>query len=64
MLSELIEALSIIVKYDPNTEFCVGHDQIWVGDWKTVNKLATVDEKKRLKELNWFEDADSYSRFV
>jgi len=61
---QVIEGLEILVKYAANKDahdFAAGHEQIYYGesDWS-----ISEDDKKRLDELGWFIDEDSWSRFV
>lgn len=63
-LGELIEGLSIIYKYNPDSWFGAEHDQIWAGDYTKIRQSGSKEDLDRLEELGWFEDADSYSSFV
>lgn len=56
-VSEMSEAIAIIVKYDPGCYVEAQHDQLWCG---ATDKLKDADpaDLKRLDELGWFEDDD------
>jgi hypothetical protein len=61
--NEFIEGVNIIAKYMPETEkegFGVHaeHDQLWFGadEWVTDEK-----DRKRLDEIGWFVNEDSWS---
>lgn len=62
-MNPILEGMQIIAKYDPQFDMCAEHDQIWVGHDVEVSE----EDKKRLLDLNWFQDSDaddSWSHFV
>lgn len=54
------EGVDIISKYDESDEVHAEHDQIWFGEYL---KVDNEEDRKRLEELGWFEDEDSWSCF-
>jgi hypothetical protein len=63
---QFIEGVNIIAKYLPkekNTDFDLyaAHEQIWFCDFDLI---PDGKDKKRLKELGWFEDEDSWSCYT
>jgi len=60
-MNSLIEGLKIIEKYDPNFDTVAEHDIVYAGD----DTLPISDEdKKRLDDLGWFTQEDSWACFV
>jgi hypothetical protein len=58
-----VEGVNIIAKYIPKSKdfnIQAEHDQIWFGSYIWVKG----EDRKRLKELGWFEDEDSWSMFT
>lgn len=53
----------IIKKYEPDANLEPAHDQIFVGDYATSEKM-TEEERKEMEELGWFEDCESWSHFT
>jgi hypothetical protein len=65
-LAEMIEGMQIIAKHveaEARDQYCVQaeHDQFWCGDYHLP---LSEDEKKRMEELGWFKDNDSWSCFT
>ena len=62
MNKNFIEGVKIIAKYvDPdNYDLRSGHQQIYFGEYE----LIKGEDKKRLKDLDWFEDEESWSFFT
>ncbi len=61
--SEFVEGVNIIAKYIPENEkngygIQACHDGIWFGAYKWVTEESDV---KRLEELGWYEDEDSWA---
>lgn len=56
--------LEIIKSCDPDSEINVGHDQIYVGDFESLQKKMSEVEIKEMKAMDWFEDAGCYSHFL
>lgn len=64
-LSEFIEALQIIQKYNPESDFATDHDGIYVGDVAIIDEYITAEDHKRLVEdLGWFENEGSFYHFL
>ena len=62
-IENFVEGLQILVKYEQGYCIIAEHDQFWaVGTDKTEN--MPEEEKKRLEELGWFVDEDSWSIFI
>lgn len=61
-MKEILEGLQILSKYFPDGDFHGEHDQIWAGG--EIKEGTILDEDmKRLEELRWFIDEESYSHF-
>jgi hypothetical protein len=58
---DLIEALQIITRSQPETEINVGHDTIYIGDYGA--KMPKAD-RKALKDIGWSEMEDAWGHFV
>lgn len=58
----LAEALTILAKYEPDSSYCFEHDQMWACR-DTLEGMSDED-KKRLGELGWFHDEESWSKFA
>ena len=64
---KLIEALNIIVKYEPEAEANVGHDTFFCGEYETRKKMSKEDRKRLFgeNELGWLADkADDMFTFI
>jgi len=60
----LVEALTILAKYEPNGSYCCEHDQMWAAE-EEKTKNMTNEERDRLKELGWFISSEgSWSVFA
>lgn len=59
-MDDLIEALKILNKY-PDVSITAEHDQIWAGPRADE---VSFEDRKRLEELDWFEDEELFSRFI
>mgnify|MGYP003434705516 CR=1 FL=1 len=57
------KGFEIIRKYEPDAHIEPAHDQIFVGDYATSEKM-TEEERKEMEELGWFEESDSWSHFT
>ena len=62
---KVMEGISIIMRYEPNSEFAASHDEIWFGGPTAYAKMSQ-DEHKRLRELGWMWVAsyDSWRHFT
>ena len=61
---DFIEGINIITKYvpkDSNFNLAAEHDKIYYGEYDWVTDKKDI---KRLEELGWFEDGDSWAFFV
>ena len=61
-IPNLIEALAIIAKQEPEAWVNVGHDEIFIGEYNP--EKHTPEDLARLDELGWFEDEDAWGHFV
>lgn len=61
-LADAIEGMLIIAKYT-NDQFCLQgeHDQVFCGSYDLP---LSDQEKKRMEELGWFEECDSWAFFT
>lgn len=61
-LADAIEGMQIIAKYTQD-QYCLQgeHDQVFCGDY---NLPLTPEERGRLEELGWFEEAGSWSFYT
>ena len=61
---DFIEGINIIMKYRPKDtdyNFAAEHDKIYFGEYYWVTNEKDI---KRLDDLGWFEDEDSWSIFA
>lgn len=66
-IDNALQGCNILAKYVPNNVIQgAGHDVIWCcGVAEVVNAGITIDDVKKLKELNWMiEDGDYFACFV
>jgi len=63
-ISEMRDALTILLKYGDGHHFYAEHDQVWAGAID-VNEV-TDDDKESLESLRWFIDleTESWTAFV
>lgn len=61
-LANIIEGMQIIAKHTKD-QYCVQgeHDQIYCGEFDLP---LSEEEKKRMSELGWFEDNESWSCYT
>jgi len=59
---ELHEVLCILLKVQPNEDIAVDHDGIFIGKYKP--ELLTDREIKRMEELDFFKNENSWYSFV
>jgi hypothetical protein len=65
--ANFVEGVNIIYRYmkekglAEDYSLAAVHDQIWFGSYDTVTDEA---DRKKLMELGWFEDTDSWSCFA
>ena len=60
---DFIKGILIIAKYipkDSDYNLAAEHDKIYYGEYDWVKG----EDRKKLKELGWFEDEDSWAYFV
>lgn len=58
-----IEGIKIIAKYIDESKFSIRaeHDQIWFGEYDDVREES---DRKKLEDLGWFKDEESWSCFA
>lgn len=61
-IKELHAALSILLPEQGMEDIAVGHDQIWCG--KFDPRLLAEADKQKLLDMGFFEDEESWARFV
>ena len=68
-IDRIYEGLTILHKYDRNGDenwsYSFQHDQFWVGaaDFDDYVERMSDEDIKRMGELGWMEDEDSWSHF-
>ena len=56
--------IAIILKYEPLTAIGARNEQLWIGDYDSTYEKMTDKEKALMEKMDWFEDEDSWTRFV
>lgn len=59
---KILLGVQIIRKYQPDAEFATGHDVIYFGDGG--GELMEEEDLDQLDQLGWFEEYESWARFV
>jgi hypothetical protein len=66
--NKILFGLQILYKYNINLELHSEHDQLWAGgkdmSQEEMCKLMSEEDIKRMDELDWFDDEDSWSHWT
>ena len=62
---QFLEGCKILEQYECGGDYLgAGHDQIWLGNLEKSKRVMHKNDIKKLDELGWFEDEDSWSIFT
>jgi len=61
-MNRILEGLKIIEKYEPNFDTACEHDTLYAGNY--APEKLTEDERKKMEELGWFEQEESWTHFT
>jgi len=65
--NNIMFGLQILYKYSLNLEFNAEHDQIWAGGkgftCEEMKAIMSEEDVKKMEQLGWFEDEESWSYF-
>ncbi len=63
--NQILFGLQILYKYNVNLELHSEHDQLWAGGkdstCEEMKEIMSEEDIKRMEELGWFENEDSWS---